>query len=205
VRISAHPTIRCDDRSVATHHWHVSTRRLSALAAIVLSAALLAACGKSNVATKASSDAAEGVQRGLGVSASAVAVIKGWTDALRTGHPVRAASYWAHPSAMVNGPDASARFTVIRIHDTHDALIADETLSCGATLRGASRKGPYVEAAFTLGARTGPGASSAGCSGPALVDFLIGDGHIERWLRAPAGSPPARRSSPEKAPGSQSI
>jgi hypothetical protein len=166
---------------------------------------LLAACGKSDIATRANGGSIEGVKRGPGVSASSVVVIKSWTDALRTGHLALAAAYWAHPSAMVNGPDASGRFTVIRIHDTHDALIADETLSCGATLRGAGRKGPYIEAAFTLGPRTGPGAGSAGCRGPALVDFLIRDGHIVRWLRAPAGSAPPRRSSPESAPGSQSI
>lgn len=178
--------------------------RLAAVGAVVLMALLLAACGKTDIVTKASSGA-EKVHRGPGVSASAVAVIEGWTDALRTGHPARAASYWAHPSAMVNGPDASGRFTVIRIHDTLDALIADETLSCGATLRGSSRKGPYVEAAFTLGPRTGPGANSTGCKGPALVDFLIRHGHIERWLRAPDGSAPRSGPSQGRAPGSQSI
>lgn len=177
---------------------------LAALGAVLM-ALLLAACGKSDIAKRASSGAAEKVQRGPGVSPSAVAVIEGWTDALRSGHPARAASYWAHPSAMVNGPDASGRFTVIRIHDTHDALIADETLSCGATLRGAGRKGPYVEAAFTLGPRTGPGANSTGCRGPALVDFLIRHGHIERWLRAPDGAAPRGGPSTGRARGSQSI
>lgn len=203
--MSAQPTIRCDDRSMVTHRWHASPSRLAVLAAVMVIALLLAACGKSNVVTRASSGATAGVQRGPGVGVSAVAVIKGWTDALRAGHRARAASYWAHPSAMVNGPDAHGRFTVIRIRDTHDALLADQTLSCGATLRGASRKGPYVEAAFTLGPRTGPGANSTGCAGPALVDFLIRHGHIERWLRAPDGSAPPGGPAPGKAAGSQSI
>jgi hypothetical protein len=135
-----------------------------------------------------------------------VAVVKGWADALRTGQAQRAAAYWAHPSVMVNGPDAGGNLTLVRIRSERDALSADQTLPCGATLRGATRNGRYVQADFTLGSRTGAGASSSGCSGPASVDFLIRRGHIARWLRAPTGSTPPQGGRPgNTSTGAQSV
>ena len=108
---------------------------------------------------------------------------------------------------MVNGPDASGRLTLIHIRSEHDALLADETLSCGATLHATVRSGPYVQALFLLGPRSDSGASNSGCSGPASVDFVIRDAHIVRWLRAPLGGgltpPPASESG--GATGAQSI
>jgi hypothetical protein len=152
------------------------------LLALALSLAVLAGCGS------AGSTTSDGATRGAGVTAAAAKTIDDWAVALRTGHPLRAAAAWALPSAMVNGPDASGQITVIHIHSAHDALIADETLSCGATLRKTTRSGPYIRAEFTLSVRSGPGASKSGCSGPAAVDFLIRKQRIVRWLRAPDGS-----------------
>jgi hypothetical protein len=127
---------------------------------------------------------------GPGVPASAVAVIDGWANALRTGRLQQAAGYWAHPSAMVNGVDTSGQLALIPIRTQRDALGADETLPCGATLRGTTTNGRYVKAVFVLGGRTGV-PSNGSCSGVAAVDFLIERGHIERWLRAPLNSSPA--------------
>jgi hypothetical protein len=124
------------------------------------------------------------------VPASSVAVIEGWANALRTGHLKQAAGYWAHPSAMVNGVDTSGQPALIQIRTQHDALGADETLPCGATLKGTTTNGKYVKAVFVLGGRAGV-PSNGSCSGMAAVDFLIGGGHIERWLRAPLASSPA--------------
>ncbi len=179
------------------------------VAAGIALAFVLGGCGKGSASQ---SDAgAKGAVRpatqGPGVATSAVTVIEGWADALRSGQQERAAAYWAHPSAMVNGPDASGRIAVIHIDSDRDALIADRTLSCGATLVHTTRSGPYVRAAFTLGIRTGPGADSSGCSGPASVDFLIRGGHIVRWLRAPtAYSAPPSGEQPRAGatPGAQS-
>jgi hypothetical protein len=123
------------------------------------------------------------------VPASAVAVIDGWADALRTGHLQQAAGYWAHPSAMVNGVDNAGNLALIRIRTLHDALGADESLPCGATLKRTTKDGRYVKAIFVLGGRDGVH-SNGGCGGVAAVDFLIGKGHIERWLRAPLASSP---------------
>ena len=182
---------------------------IGAMLLLCVVALLAAGCGKNDRSAGSHSSGTTEPQRpathGAGVPASAVAVIKGWADALRGGHPKQAAAYWAHPSAMVN-PDASGQLTVIHIDSERQALLADETLSCGATLQSTTRSGPYVQAAFTLSVRTGPGASKSGCSGPAAVDFLIRGSHIARWLRAPlAGGPPEHDRSPRGAPGSQSI
>jgi hypothetical protein len=123
------------------------------------------------------------------VPASAVAVIEGWANALRIGHLQQAAGYWAHPSAMANGIDTSGQLALIQIRTQHDALGADETLPCGATLKRTTTHGKYVKAVFVLGGRAGV-PSHGSCSGLAAVDFLIGSGHIERWLRAPLASSP---------------
>ena len=183
------------------------SRSVLCAAALLLAALSVAACGKGS--SGAPSSFAQGIQ-GAGVAASSVTVIEGWTNALRAGHARRAAAYWAHPSEMVNGPDASGRLTLIHIRSERDALLADESLSCGATLHATTQSGKYVRAIFLLGPRSGAGASKSGCSGPASVDFLIRDGHIVRWLRAPvaggATPPPAGESGESGgAAGSQSI
>ena len=144
-------------------------------------------------------------KQGPGVPAAAVIVIEGWSDALRAGQTKRAAAYWAHPSVMVNGTDTSGRLALTHIRNEQQALLADETLSCGATLTATTRSGPYVVADFTLGSRPGAGADSAGCGGPARVDFLIRDGHITRWLRAPTGSAPPPAVEPGGGHGAQSA
>lgn len=184
-----------------------TSRSALCAAALLLAALSVGACGKGSSAVPAGF--AKGIE-GAGVAASSVTVINGWANALREGHARQAAAYWARPSEMVNGPDASGRLTLIHIDSEHDALLADESLSCGATLHATTRSGKYVRATFLLGLRSGTGASKSGCSGAASVDFLIRDGHIVRWLRAPvaggATPPPAGESGePGGAAGAQSI
>ncbi len=188
-------------------HARAQARSRSALcaAALLLAALSVGACGKgSHHTTPAGS--AKGIE-GAGVAASSVTVIEGWANALREGHTRRAAAYWAHPSEMVNGPDESGRLTLIHIRSEHDALLADESLSCGATLHATTRDGKYVRAIFLLGLRSGAGASKSGCSGPASVDFQVHDGHIVRWLRAPVagGATPPPAGEAGGAAGSQSV
>jgi hypothetical protein len=186
---------------------HARSRSALCAAALLLAALSVGACGKGS--STAPTGFAKGIE-GAGVATSSVTVIEGWTNALRDGHTRRAAAYWAHPSEMVNGPDTSGHVTLIHIDSEHDALLADESLSCGATLHATTRSGKYVRAIFLLGPRSGAGAGNSGCSGPASVDFLIRDGHIVRWLRAPvagrATPPPAGESGePNGATGAQSI
>ena len=104
---------------------------------------------------------------------------------------------------MVNGTAAGGGLAVIQIRSTHDALAADESLPCGATLRATHKRGRYVRATFELGSRSGPGADPAGCSGLASVDFLIGKGHIERWLRAPVEGSKTSPAKPVEVAGAQ--
>ena len=165
------------------------SRRSAALA--------LGACGKGGGGTSTGGNA--GGAQGSGVSSSAVAVIKGWADALRDGHLRRAATYWAHPSVMVNGPDASGRVTLIHIDSEHDALLADATLSCGATLRRTALRGAYVRATFALSVRKGEGASTAGCNGPASVDFA----YPRQAHRALAARAERHRSPPSGQGGAE--
>jgi hypothetical protein len=186
---------------------HASSRSALCTAALLLAALSVGACGKGS--SSAPTGFAKGIE-GAGVAASSVTVIDGWANALREGHARRAAAYWAHPSEMLNGPDASGRLTLIHIDSEHDALLADASLSCGATLHATSRRGKYVRAIFLLDPRSGSGAVKSGCSGPASVDFLIRDGHIVRWLRAPVtggATPPPAGGSGETggAAGAQSI
>lgn len=166
-----------------TLHARPPRRDVGALGLAMILALAASGCGSSG---KSGATLKPGTQ-GPGVPASAVAVIAGWADALREGRPQRAAALWAQPSVMVNGPDASGHLALIHIRSEHDALLADESLPCGATLRATARSGRYVRASFTLGSRLGPGAGNAPCSGQASVDFLIRDGRIVRWLRAPSG------------------
>jgi hypothetical protein len=162
--------------------------------------ALPCGCGSSTShhAAKKQGKARPGVE-GAGVPASAIAVIQGWANALREGHPKRAAAYWADPSVLINGPDSSGHYSVIRIETERQAIIADDTLPCGATLRSSSRDGDFIRANFTLSPRPGV-AQSAGCSGPASVDFLIRDGLIVHWIRS--SSTPGSPSSKEPLGGS---
>jgi hypothetical protein len=172
--------------------------RASGSAGLALIALTLSSCGKASLEHSASHPA-RSATRGQGVPASAAAVIEGWANALRTGDLKKAAGYWALPSAMVNGLDASGGLALIRIRNSHEARVADESLPCGATLKSTAANGAYVRAQFILGARAGV-SGSVGCSGLADVDFLIRKGRIERWLRAPVG--PGRS---EPAPGATSA
>src|ERR1019366_8619235 len=64
---------------------------------------------------------------------------------------------------------------------------ANETLPCGAKLISASRLGRYVNALFRLTDRPGPGGGGCGSGAgqTARTDFLIADGRILEWIRAP--------------------
>jgi hypothetical protein len=122
---------------------------------------------------------------GVAPPAAAVAVIRAWSDALRRGDVRTAARYFALPSVMINGTDASGRVTVVDIGSEADAVAANASLPCGATLAGSDQRGPYVNALFALGSRGGPGGDCRGQRGTARVNFVIHGGKIVHWLRAP--------------------
>jgi len=125
---------------------------------------------------------------GQRASPDAVRVIRAWSDALRAGHVHTAAGYFSVPSEMVNGAGPGGAVAVIKIGSARQAEAANQTLPCGAKLVSTDQRGRYVNALFRLTGRSGPGGSSS-CGGAqgqtARTNFLIADGRIIEWIRAP--------------------
>lgn len=141
---------------------------------------------------------------GVPAAADAVRVIRGWSDALRRGDVAGAARYFAFPSVMINGTDASGSELLITIDTPSQAAEANATLPCGALLISADRRGRYVNALFRLTGR--PGLGGSGCDGgvgqTARTNFVIAHGRIVEWIRAPddPGDNRAPRSQPNPSP-----
>jgi hypothetical protein len=141
---------------------------------------------------------------GIPAAPADVAVIRGWADALRDGNVNLAARYFALPSQMINGTD-SGNALVLNIRSFSGAVAAQTTLPCGARLISSDRRGRYVNALFALTGR--PGAGGSNCGGAigttARTNFVIADGRILKWIRAPS-EPGDRGSSPAPSgpPGS---
>jgi hypothetical protein len=136
-----------------------------------------------------------------------VGVIRSWARALRKGEIDTAANLFALPSLFANGPGGPGPYggEVIRSH--REAVLANESLTCGAELVSAIRHGRYVIATFRLTNRVGPGAGcGSGVGQEAATAFLIRDGHIVNWIRAPllSAAPPGRSTPPATttSPGS---
>jgi hypothetical protein len=126
---------------------------------------------------------------------AAVKVIEGWSSALRRGEVRTAALYFRIPSVFFNGPGS-----LVTIHNLAEAEAANEGLPCGARFISADQRGRYVNALFRLTGRSGPGGSACG-SGPgetARTDFVIDDGRITEWIRAP--DDPGDNGSPRATP-----
>ncbi len=115
----------------------------------------------------------------------AVRVIRLWADDLRRGDVRAAARWFALPSVMING--GAGDVSVSRIHTIREAQAANETLPCGAKFLSADMRGRYVNALFELTGRSGPGGTSCGggAGGTARTNFVIADGRIVEWIRAP--------------------
>ena len=145
-----------------------------------------AGCGSSahQVGSSAASTRARAVAPAApGAAASAVGVIRGWSNALRRGDVDAAARYFALPSEFVNGPGDA-----LSIHTEAEARAANASLPCGAVLVSAHRHGRFVNAIFRLTNRPGAdGGCGSGAGELARTDFVIADGHILDWIRAPEG------------------
>jgi len=124
---------------------------------------------------------------GIAPAAADVAVIRGWSDALRRGDLRAAARYFALPSVMINGTDASGDALVLSIASVGDAEAANASLPCGAQFISADQRGRYVNALFRLTGRPGPGGSTCGTGvgETARTNFVIAHGLIVEWIRAP--------------------
>jgi hypothetical protein len=138
-----------------------------------------------------------------------VSVIRGWSDALRSGDVRTAARYFALPSVMINGTNTAGQALLITIDTRAQAQGANSTLPCGARLISTDQRGRYVNALFRLTGRPGPGGSDCGdgAGTTARTNFVIRHGQIAEWIRAPDdpgdnGTPrtPAPSPSPSPAP-----
>lgn len=138
-------------------------------------------------AVNAAPNQAPGIPREGAPPPASVRVIKAWADALRRGDVRTAASYFRLPSELINVVSVNGLQQLIRIHTPAQAERANETLPCGAKFISASKRGPFVNALFRLTGRSGPGGSAcgSGVGQTARTDFVIQDGKIVEWLRAP--------------------
>lgn len=111
-----------------------------------------------------------------------------------------AARYFAVPSEMVNGVGPGGQLSIIRIRSATEAMVANETLPCGAKFLSAEMRGRFVNALFQLTGRSGPGGSSCGSGrkATARTNFVIARGRIVEWIRAP--DEPGENASPAAPP-----
>ncbi len=140
---------------------------------------------------------------GTPASRESVRVIRAWSSALRAGRVRIAASLFSLPSELINGFDAGGAVGLIRISTPAQAAAANEALPCGASFVSADQRGRYVNALFRLTGRSGPGGDStcnAGAGQTARTNFLIVDGRIVEWIRAP--DDPGDSGSRSPSPGS---
>jgi hypothetical protein len=129
--------------------------------------------------------------------AGAVRVIRGWSQALRSGHVTAAAAYFRIPSVFFEGAGPP-----VQIRSRVAAQIVNAALPCGALLISTHREGRFVNALFRLTNRPGRGGAGGCGSGTgetARTNFLIQNGQIVEWLRAP--DQPGDNGSPKTGPG----
>jgi hypothetical protein len=112
-----------------------------------------------------------------------VAVIKGWTDALREGHVKAAARYFALPAVVSNGTPP------IRLTTRRHVEFFNRTLPCGARFKEAVDTGAFVVATLVLTERPGPGRCGSGVGNEAYTAFLIRRNKIVQWRRVVEPAP----------------
>jgi hypothetical protein len=131
-----------------------------------------------------------------GVPANVVSVIVGWSEALQAGHVAAAARYFDVPSVFFAGSGPP-----IELRSLAQVEAVNAGLPCGAKFVSAQVRGGVVNVLFRLTNRRGPGGAGGCGSGTgqtARTNFVIRDGHIEEWLRAP--DEPGDNGSPRTSP-----
>jgi hypothetical protein len=156
------------------------TRGTSLLAVTVLALAL-AACGSESKQArtpppKQTATPGRQAQRER-PSARDVAIIRGWSRALRHGDARRAARYFGLPAIVSNGSPT------YRLTRRSQVVLWNRTLACGARYLRAVDTGAYVVATFELTERPGRGKCGPGVGAEASTAFLIRRGKIIQWRR----------------------
>ena len=119
-----------------------------------------------------------------------VAVIKGWTDALREGHVKEASRFWGLPALVSNGTP------VYRLRKRSEVVLWNRSLPCGATFKEAVDTGAYVVATLVLTERPGAGRCGTGVGNEAYTAFLIRRHKIVQWRRVVEPAPQATPAGP---------
>src|SRR5450755_1239162 len=166
-------------------------------AGLALVAATLALCGCGSGPSKLLHSRSSSARKSGGAPAAAVKVIRGWADALRSGHVSAAAAYFRIPSVIYLGSGPP-----VQIRSRTAAQLANAALPCGAQLVSTQRFGRYVNALFRLTDRPGRGGAGgcgSGAGETARTNFLIEQGQIVEWLRAP--DQPGDNGRPKTGPG----
>jgi hypothetical protein len=182
---------------------------MPARAAIVLSAALLAAgCGGSSsdgeqarTQTVPQRDDGNPLELPANVplkpsgkaDAGQASVIRAWSGAMRAGDVVRASALWAVPAKVQNGTP------VLTLPDRAHVLIFNAALPCGSvvTATGGAARG-FTIATFRLTRRRGADCGS-GTGNTARTAIRVRDGKIAEWYRLP-DDPDAPGLDPPPAP-----
>jgi hypothetical protein len=185
VRAAAAPL--CDDRGMVS----VARVRMMAIVVTVTLGLAVAGCATtSELPGHGAHSAARPVgQDGPPAAAAKVAVVRGWSTALRAGHLQAAAGYFHLPSLFDDGAGEA-----VEIHTLLEAETVDSSLSCGSQVISAFDQGRFINVLFRLTTRTGEGAGcGSGVGQTARVLFLIRGGQIVEWLRtnSRAGDPGA--------------
>lgn len=109
-------------------------------------------------------------------SRAAAAVITAWSEQLRAGHVVRAASYFDVPAIVQNATPP------VRLDTRSEVLAFNRTLPCGAHIVKMIAGAHYTVATFVLTER--PGSPGCGATGKlAATAFLLRHGKIAEWRR----------------------
>jgi hypothetical protein len=195
----------------------------TAAVAVLSTAALLAGCGGSSTLLRKQPQPRKNVNAhripGFGrpliptppptghkADPHAVQTIRAWSADLRRGDVRSAAQYFNLPSELINGVGGTGLSSLTVIHTLREAERATESLPCGAVFISADQRGRYVNALFRLTGRAGPGGSSCGTGTgqTARTNFLIVNGRIVEWIRAP-DDPGDNGSPPSSQPGGSSL
>jgi hypothetical protein len=119
-----------------------------------------------------------------------VAVIRGWSDALRAGHVADAARFFQVPANVDDGVRGRRE-----LPDRAAIEAFNRGLACGERLLSTRRgDGAFVIGTFRLTERPGRG-TCVGVGEPAATAFLIRGGRIAAWLRVPVPAGAVRSRS----------
>lgn len=120
----------------------------------------------------------------------AIEVIRGWSEALRTGDIDRASSFWGLPAKIQNGTP------VLTLRSRDDVRAFNLSLTCGAILTAAGKAKQFTILKMRLAPRRGADCGD-GVGKQARTAIRVQDDKIVEWYRLP-GDLEAPRPAPRQ-------